>query len=104
MLNKELLQQALDALESTATIVDSYYIERGKQYTPECDAAITALREALAAPAPAVPDLKHKPTVQRLMDLARKFRSAPGDLYDGPYKALQDACYAALTAAAGACA
>ena len=49
---RELLQMALDALESTATIVDSYYIERGKQYTPECDAAITALRSALAAPMP----------------------------------------------------
>ena len=52
-----------------------------------------------AAPAPAVPDLKHKPTVQHLMDLARKFRSTPGDLYDGAYKALQNACYAALSAA-----
>ena len=50
-------------------------------------------------PAPAVPDLKHKPTVQRLMDLARKFRSAPGDLYDGAYKKLQSACYEALSAA-----
>ena len=50
-------------------------------------------------PAPAVPDLKHKPTVQRLMDLARKFRSAPGDLYDGAYKELQSACYEALSAA-----
>ena len=49
--------------------------------------------------APAVPDLKHKPTVQRLMDLARKFRSAPGDLYDGAYKELQSACYEALSAA-----
>lgn len=52
-----------------------------------------------AAPAPAVPDLKHKPTVQRLMDLARKFRATPGDLYDGAYKELQQACYEALSAA-----
>lgn len=52
-----------------------------------------------AAPAPAAPDLKHKPTVQRLMDLARKFRATPGDLYDGAYKELQQACYEALSAA-----
>lgn len=52
-----------------------------------------------ASPAtPVVPNLAHKPTVQHLMDLARKLRSAPGDLYDGPYKALQNACYAALSA------
>jgi len=61
------------------------------------DDAAAALERLSAAPA--VPDLKHKPTVQRLMDLARKFRSAPGDLYDGAYKELQSACYEALSAA-----
>jgi hypothetical protein len=53
-----------------------------------------------AAPVPAVrPDLAHKPTVQHLMNLARQFRSAPSDLYDAHYRALQDACYAACAAA-----
>lgn len=65
-----------------------------------CGSDLRRLREILAAaPAPAVPDLKHKPTVQRLMDLARKFRATPGDLYDGAYKELQQACYEALSAA-----
>ena len=47
-------------------------------------------------------DAKHnmlstKPTVQKLMDLARAFRSASsGDLYDRLYKELQDAIYGAL--------
>jgi len=61
------------------------------------DDAAAALERLSAAPA--VPDLKHKPTVQRLMDLARKFRATPGDLYDGAYKELQQACYEALSAA-----
>lgn len=65
-----------------------------------CGSDLRRLREILAAaPAPAAPDLKHKPTVQRLMDLARKFRATPGDLYDGAYKELQQACYEALSAA-----
>lgn len=64
-----------------------------------CGSDLRRLREILAAaPAPAAPDLKHKPTVQRLMDLARKFRATPGDLYDGAYKELQQACYEALSA------
>lgn len=62
------------------------------------DSSATPLYTHPAAPVPAVPDLAHKPTVQRLMDLARQFRSAPSDLYDEPYKALQQACYAALAA------
>lgn len=41
--------------------------------------------------------MAHKQTVQRLMDLACKFRSAPTDQYDSAYKTLQDACYEALT-------
>lgn len=40
--------------------------------------------------------LEHKPEVQKLMDLARKFRSAPGTGYDEAYKQLQDACYQVL--------
>ena len=48
---------------------------------------------------PAAPNLAHKPAVQRLMDLARRFRSTPGDLYDGAYKDLERACYEALSAA-----
>ena len=40
--------------------------------------------------------LQHKPAVQRIMDLARRFRSAPGDLYDQAYQALQTAAYGAL--------
>ena len=40
--------------------------------------------------------LVNKPTVQQLMDLARKFRSAPGTDYDAPYRELQDAIYSAL--------
>lgn len=51
------------------------------------------------ASAPVVPDLAHKPTVQLLMDLARRFRATPGDLYDGAYKELERACYEALSAA-----
>jgi hypothetical protein len=66
---------------------------------PEVSSDAQALIDrGAAAPVPAVPDLAHKPTVQRLMDLARQFRSAPSDLYDEPYKALQQACYAALAA------
>ena len=58
-------------------------VETDKQHEPGC----------VAHKQPADPN---KPTVQRLMDLARRFRSAPGDQYDGAYKALQDACYEAL--------
>jgi hypothetical protein len=50
---------------------------------------------ALAAQ-PAEVQLSDKPKVQALMDLARKFRATPGDLYDGAYKALESACYAAV--------
>lgn len=35
--------------------------------------------------------LRHKPAVQRIMDLARQFRSAHGKDYDRAYKAVQDA-------------
>ena len=61
--------------------------------------ALANIDDFAKSAAPAVPDLKHKPTVQRLMDLARKFRATPGDLYDGAYKELQQACYEALSAA-----
>jgi hypothetical protein len=92
--SKDSLKQAIDTLD--AVMHPSEKTQR----------AITALRTALrsalaqpAAPVPAVlPDLVHKPTVQNLMDLARQFRSTPGDLYDSAYKTLQDACYAALAA------
>lgn len=41
--------------------------------------------------------LKHKPTVQKLMDMARRFRQADAfDNYDKRYQALQDAIYEAL--------
>lgn len=42
---------------------------------------------------------KHKPTVQHIMDLARNFRAAPGDLYDAVYKALETRVYGALAEA-----
>jgi hypothetical protein len=91
--SKDSLQQAIDTLDGVM------------HPSEKTQRAITALRTALryalahpAAPVPAVPDLAHKPTVQHLMDLARQFRSAPSDLYDEPYKALQQACYAALAA------
>lgn len=38
----------------------------------------------------------NKERVQRIMDIARKFRSAPGDQYDPAYKDLQEAIYLAL--------
>ena len=41
-------------------------------------------------------NLANKPAVQRIMDLARKFRSAPGDLYDAAYKELEAEAYSAL--------
>lgn len=74
-------------LEFDAPVAGMLHVYRPDQVEP-CESA-----------APAVPDLKHKPTVQRLMDLARKFRATPGDLYDGAYKELQQACYEALSAA-----
>lgn len=87
--------------------IDNRFVAPGcEQFGTRADAEslLTMLRATLdeymrLAAAPAVPDLKHKPTVQRLMDLARKFRATPGDLYDGAYKELQQACYEALSAA-----
>lgn len=98
-MSRELLQQALDALESLQGGCTDSNDGTVEAITVWCPELIDALRSALAAPAPAAPDLKHKPTVQRLMDLARKFRATPGDLYDGAYKELQQACYEALSAA-----
>jgi len=146
-MTRELLQQALDALESLQGGCTDSNDGTVEAITVWCPELIDALRSALAAPqpepvtfeqawatyeakgyqygkdaleqvrfgweiahefaiaappaapAPAAPDLKHKPTVQRLMDLARKFRATPGDLYDGAYKELQQACYEALSAA-----
>ncbi len=42
------------------------------------------------------PEIRHKAKVTELMGLARQLRSAPSDLYDVSYKALQDALYDAL--------
>ena len=42
--------------------------------------------------------LQFKPAVQRIMDLARRFRSAHGEDYDDAYKALEGAAYEALIA------
>lgn len=61
-----------------------------------CDAEAARKREA-AAPAP--DRMRHKPAVQQIMDLARRFRSAPGDLYDDAYKAVEQAAYQALESA-----
>lgn len=41
-------------------------------------------------------EFEHKPKVEELMNLARKFRSASGEDYDACFKALQDACSSAL--------
>lgn len=118
-MSKELLQQALElamrcpwseerakladtlrsALAAPAMEAEPCYCDRMQIGVPGVSCGDCPRDYKPAAPAPAVPDLKHKPTVQRLMDLARKFRSAPGDLYDGAYKELQSACYEALSAA-----
>jgi hypothetical protein len=42
------------------------------------------------------PEIRHKPTVTKLMDLARQLRQAHPDDYDAKYKQLQNALYAAL--------
>lgn len=42
------------------------------------------------------PIVEYKFKVQALMDLARRFRSAPSDLYDTAYKNLEQECYHAL--------
>lgn len=52
-----------------------------------------------AQPAEPVQRLTIKPTVQRLMNLARVFRAMPGDLYDKAYKELEEACYSAIESA-----
>lgn len=38
----------------------------------------------------------HKPAVQKIMDLARRFRSASGEFYDEAYKDVEQAAYEAL--------
>lgn len=58
-----------------------------------CDAEAARKREGAAATSDR---MRHKPAVQRIMDLARRFRSAPGDLYDDAYKAVEQAAYEAL--------
>ena len=91
-----------EAFDRTASHCEGRYVSVPAPADPTMtrdELVVAAESIGMRFPAPAVPDLKHKPTVQRLMDLARKFRSAPGDLYDGAYKELQSACYEALSAA-----
>lgn len=58
-----------------------------------CDAEAARKREGAT---PSSDRMRHKPAVQQIMDLARRFRSAPGDLYDDAYKAVEQAAYTAL--------
>ena len=98
--------------EAAQAVVDRWDTPAWKDVEPTA-VFIGELREAIAreeAQSPALigvnplwaathPDKlgpSSKPTVQALMDLARKFRSCDGQGYDYAYKQLQNACYAAL--------
>lgn len=59
----------------------------------DTDAKASQPQLAIAKPDPR---LKFKPAVQGMMDSARRFRSASGDMYDGRYADLQELMYAEL--------
>ena len=50
MTDRELMQQALDALEIASSCLDRYYVPRGAATLPEIEAATAALEVALAQP------------------------------------------------------
>jgi hypothetical protein len=46
----EALDKALEALEIANSLIDNYYIPKGKACLPEIEEALTAIKQALAAP------------------------------------------------------